>query len=105
MQNLIDSTTLKAIKQCVTGLTLHETTSEYVLDDESGKMKLVKQKKVEKNIPPNTDIIKLLYQKNDQAVEYEKFTDEELENTKQRLLKQLKEENCGSRTSKSKSKM
>lgn len=102
MENLLDATTIKAIKQCVTGITLQEITSEYVLDDETGKMKMVKQKKVEKNIPPNTDIIKLLYQNTEDKTNFEKLTDEELEQTKQRLLKQLKEKTNDSSTSKNK---
>ncbi len=102
MENLLDATTIKAIKQCVTGITLQEITSEYVLDDETGKMKMVKQKKVEKNIPPNTDIIKLLYQNTEDKTNFEKLTDEELEQTKQRLLKQLKEKTNDSTTSKNK---
>lgn len=104
MENLLDDSTLKAIKQCVAGLTLEETTSEYVLDDETGKMKLIKQKKVEKNIPPNTDIIKLIYTSlAETKPDYNKLTDEELEQAKQRLLKELKEKGNDSRTSKSKS--
>lgn len=102
MQNLLDATTIKAIKQCVAGLTVLETTSEYLLDEDTGKMKLVKQKKVEKSIPPNTDIIKLLYQKTEEKTDFEKYTDEELEKTKQKLLKQLKEKSNDSATSKNK---
>lgn len=105
MEKILDSTTAKAIKQCVLGLTIHEITSEYVLDDQSGDMKLIKQKKVEKNLPPNADIIKLLYQKTEEKIDYEKFTDEQLEQEKQRLLKQLKEGNSAGRTSKNKSEM
>lgn len=105
MENMLDATTIKAIKQCVSGLVLQEITSEYILDDETKKMKLVKQKKVEKNIPPNTDIIKLIYQKSEEKTDYDKFTDEELEQTKQRLLKQLKEKSNDGSTSKNKSKM
>lgn len=105
MQNLLDATIIKAIKQCVTGLKLTETTSEYVLDEDTGQMKLVKQKMVEKTVPPNTDIIKLLYQKTDEKTNYSQLTDEELENTKQRLLKQLKENESDSSTSKNKGKV
>lgn len=105
MENMLDATTIKAIKQCVSGLVLQEITSEYIFDDETKKMKLVKQKKVEKNIPPNTDIIKLIYQKSEEKTDYDKFTDEELEQTKQRLLKQLKEKSNDGSTSKNKSKM
>lgn len=106
MGKMLDATTMKAIQQCVAGLTLQETTSEYVLDDETGEMKLVKQKKIEKSIPPNTDIIKLIYSNlGEQKLDYEKLTDEELEQTKQKLLKELKEKSIDSRTSKSKGKM
>lgn len=69
-------------------------------------MKVVKQKIQEKSLPPNIDIIKLIYQ---QLVEtkqdYSKLTDEELEKEKQRLLNELKEEEIASRKNKSKSKM
>lgn len=105
MGNMLDATTIKAIKQCVSGLVLQEITSEYVLDDETNKMKLIKQKKVEKNIPPNTDIIKLIYQKAEDKTDYNQMSDEELEQTKQRLLKQLKEKTDDGSTSKNKSKV
>lgn len=87
-----DLETLKALKSCIKGLTTKEITTEYVLDDETGKMKIVKQKVNEKSLPPNVDLLKLIYphlvdKKND----YESLTDEELENEKQRLLKELKE--------------
>ena len=65
----------------------------------------MKQKKVEKNIPPNTDIIKLIYQKAEDKTDYNQMSDEELEQTKQRLLKQLKEKTNDSSTSKNKSKV
>ena len=105
MGNMLDATPIKAIKQCGSGLVLQEITSEYVLDDETNEMKLIKQKKVEKNIPPNTDIIKLIYQKAEDKTDYNQMSDEELEQTKQRLLKQLKEKTNDSSTSKNKSKV
>lgn len=88
---------MKALKQTLTGLTVKETTTEYVLDDETGKMKMVKQKVQEKTLPPNVDLMKVVYQ---QIVEpksgYDDMSDEELEKEKQRLLKELKEsENVG----------
>ncbi|MBQ9795518.1 MAG: hypothetical protein IJW36_00965 [Clostridia bacterium] len=55
-------------------------------------MKLIKQKVNEKSLPPNVDLLKIIYphlienEKN-----YEKLTDEELKKEKQRLLKELKE--------------
>lgn len=82
--------TLKALKTCIKGLTTKETITEYVLDEEGGKMKLVKQKVSEKSLPPNVDLLKLIYphfiEKENQ---YESLTDEELEKEKQRLLKEL----------------
>lgn len=89
---------------CITGLTTTETTTEYSLDEETNKLKVVKKKVQEKNLPPNADLIKLIYQ---QVVEtktnYEKLTDEELEIEKQRLLNKLVEEEVASRKNKSKS--
>lgn len=89
----LDEKILKILKQCITGTTAKETSNEYVLDEETGKMKLIKQKVCEKFLPPNSDIIKLFYQhcfgtEND----YENLTDEELIIEKQRLLEILKEE-------------
>ncbi len=68
-----------------------------MFDENSNQMKLVKQKVNEKTLPPSTDIIKLIYQQNDNKDGYEAMSDEELEQEKQRLLKKLKEENSGSR--------
>lgn len=55
-------------------------------------MKMVKQKVVEKNIPPSIDVIKLIYQDvTNNKQDYESMTDEELELERLRLLKELKE--------------
>lgn len=88
--------TLKALKLCIKGIKTIETTTEYALDEESGKLKIVKQKVCEKNIPPNVDLLKLIYPQLEQKTDYNSLTDEELEKEKQRLLKELKEkENVG----------
>lgn len=80
------------------GLTTKETTIEYVLDEETNEMKVVKKKVQEKNLPPNIDIIKLIYQHLvEPKTDYESMTDEELEQEKQRLLQQLKEKESVSR--------
>lgn len=88
----MDQASIKALKQTITGLTLTETTTEYALDEETGKLKIVKQKIQEKMLPPNVDLMKMVYQ---QVVEpknnFEELSDEELEKEKQRLLKELKE--------------
>ena len=67
---------------------------------------MVKQKVQEKSLPPNIDIIKLVYQHLvDSKEDYNKLTDEELEVEKQRLLKELRREEIASRKNQSKSKM
>lgn len=97
----MDSSTIKAIKQCITGMKTEEITSEYVRDDETGKMIMVKQKKIEKNLPPNSDLIKIIYQKlTEKTTNYNQLSDEDLEKEKQRLLKQLKEKENASGKSK-----
>ena len=81
-------------------------TTEYCLDEETNELKVVKQKVQEKSLPPNIDIIKLIYQHLvDSKQDYNKLTDEELEIEKQRLLKELRREEIASRKNQSKSKM
>lgn len=85
-------------------MTTKEVTTEYAFDNEAKELKVVKQKVQEKSIPPNIDIIKLIYQHLvDSTQDYSKLTDEELESEKQRLLKELKGEEIASRKNKSKS--
>ena len=93
----LDLETLKALKLCIKGLTTKETITEYAVDEETGNLKVVKQKVSEKNLPPNVDLLKLIYPHLiESKPDYNKLTDEELEDEKQRLLKQLKEnENVG----------
>ena len=85
------------------GMTTKEVITEYLFDEETNKMKLVKKKVNEKTLPPNTDIIKLIYQQANIKEDLDKLSDEELEQEKQRLLKQLKEEENGCRKSKNSS--
>lgn len=74
-----------------------------MVDEETGKLKIVKQKINEKNLPPNIDILKLIYQHLvEDKTDYESYTDEELEKEKQRLLKELKEKESVSRKVKNK---
>ncbi len=54
-------------------------------------MKLIKQKINEKNLPPNPDIIKLIFAKTE-VQDYENLSDEELLKERERLLKILQEE-------------
>ena len=75
--------------------------TEYAIDEETGKLKIVKQKVSEKNLPPNVDLLKLIYPHiAEEKIDYNKLTDEELEQEKQRLLKELKESESAGRKNK-----
>lgn len=88
---MFDEETLSALKRCLTGSICKETTSEYVLNEETKKMVMVKQKVSEKTIPPNPDLMKLIFQKlNDEQTDYNSLSDEELKKEKLRLLRELK---------------
>jgi hypothetical protein len=90
------------MQECIKGLTTKEVTTEYALDDETGKLKIVKQKVNEKTLPPNVDLLKMIYPNiAESKIDYEKLTDEELEKERLRLLKELKEkENVGGKNKK-----
>ncbi len=72
-------------------------------------MKLVKKKVNEKSLPPNIDLIKLIFQQikeeDEKRYDYDKMSDEELEKERQRLLLELKEMKSDSRKSKGSSKV
>lgn len=102
--NIFDDSTLKILKQSISGITTKEITTEYVVDEETGDLKISKQKVNEKNLPPNSDLIKLIYQYyTENKVDYNSLTDADLEKEKARLLKELKEKNNVSRNNKTKS--
>lgn len=95
---------MKALKACIVGTTTKEVVTEYSMDEESGKLKIVKQKVNEKSLPPNIDLLKLVYQHfTEDKVDYNNLTDEELEKEKQRLLRLLEEKENDSGKSKNKS--
>ena len=86
----LDDETFKAIKKLIKGFCQKEVINEYVLDD-NGVKHLTKQKVSKKLVPPNTDILKMLFNKSEtQEMNFEQWTDTELEKEKQRLLKLLK---------------
>lgn len=88
------------------GLTTKEVTTEYVYDEDKQELIISKQKVTEKTIPPNVDIIKLLYSNStSKESRFDALTDEELEREKQRLLSILKEGNSGSRENSRKAKV
>ena len=86
----LDDETFRAIKKLIKGFCVKEVVNEYVLDD-NGNKQLTKQKISKKAIPPNTDIVKMIFNKSDaQSISFEGWSDTELEKEKQRLLKLLK---------------
>lgn len=102
----LDLDTFKAIKRLVKGFCLKEEVNEYVADA-NGDMQLTKQKISKKIVPPNTDILKMLFNKAETPVaNFDNWSDAELEKEKQRLLKLLKKgENNEYRANESKNKM
>ena len=86
----LDEETFRAIKKLIKGFCVKEVINEYVLDD-NGNKQLTKQKISKKAVPPNTDIVKMIFNKSEsQPVGFEAWSDAELEKEKQRLLKLLK---------------
>lgn len=102
----LDVDTFKSIKRLVKGFCLKEEVNEYSADA-NGDMQLVKQKISKKTIPPNTDILKMLFTKAEtKTINFDDWSDAELEKEKQRLLKLLKKgENDEYRTNQSKNKV
>ena len=86
-----DFNTMRAIKKLVTGATAKEEMNEYVLDEETGKMKLVKKRIKRNRVPPSSDMIKLIYSQPKED-EFSTYSDEELRKEKERLLNQLKDD-------------
>ena len=86
----LDDETFRAIKKLIKGFCVREVVNEYVLDD-SGNKQLTKQKISKKAVPPNTDIVKMIFNKSEsQSASFEGWSDVELEKERQRLLKLLK---------------
>lgn len=81
-----DEKILNAVRKVALGFSLEEVTEEYGVED--GELKLVKRRETRKDIPPDLKAVKILMEEKD----YSALSDEELEREKNRLLKQLKEE-------------
>lgn len=95
--------TLKALKACIKGIVTKEITTEYSVDEETGKLKIVKQKVNEKSLPPNVDLLKLIYPYLvEKKPDYSKWSSEDLQREKLRLLKELKEQESVSGKNKNK---
>ena len=92
MNEIFDLDTMQALKKLAIGLTVREITEEYTKDDD-GNLQLIKKKVNEKMLPPNTDIMKMLYQSSkENSSKYKEMTDEQLLKEKERLLQELKNE-------------
>ena len=74
-----------ALLKVALGYQVAEVTEEYA--EEDGELKLVKRKKTKKDVPPDLKAVQLLLSENDG--EYGKWTDEQLEEEKERLLESL----------------
>ena len=82
----ITKTSLKdELEKYAFGYLLTEVVSEYN-NDENGVLKLTKQKKTEKVIPPDVSLIKLLYDLDGGNDSFDNMTDDELEREKQRII-------------------
>lgn len=76
-----------ALLKVALGYQVAEVTEEYA--EEDGELKLVKRKKTKKDVPPDLKAVQLLLSENDTG-EYGKWSDEELEKEKERLLEVLR---------------
>ena len=77
-----------ALLKVALGYQVAEVTEEYA--EEDGELKLVKRKKTKKDVPPDLKAVQILL--SEEGGEYEKWTDEQLEEERQRLLASLKGE-------------
>ena len=76
----------EAILRVALGYSVGEVTEEY--DAKDGELRLIKRKETKKDVPPDLKAVKLLLEDS----EYSALTDEQLEEERQRLLRELKEE-------------
>ncbi len=76
-----------AILKVALGFTVEEVTEEY--DAKDGELRLVKRKETKKDVPPDLKAVKLLLE---DGTDYSVLTDAQLEEEKQRLLRELRDE-------------
>ena len=77
----------EALLKVALGFSVGEVTEEY--DAKDGELRLIKRKETKKDVPPDLKAVKLLLGGD---ADYAALSDEELEQEKNRLLAQLKEE-------------
>lgn len=78
----------EALMKVALGYQIAEVTEEYAEVD--GALKLTKRKKTKKDVPPDLKAVQILL--GEGGAEYGKWSDEELEEEKKRLLATLQEE-------------
>ncbi len=88
MENKEDEKLSKALRKVALGYQIAEITEEYAESD--GELKLVKRKKTKKDIPPDLKAVAMLL--NSGETDFGRWSDEELEKEKKRLLAALAEE-------------
>lgn len=77
---------LGALKKCAVGFEALEVMEEFGVED--GELRLLKKKVTKRAVPPDIKAVKMLIDENDIS----SLTDEELEEEKEKLLSELKEE-------------
>lgn len=76
------------------GYDVEEIVEEFLVDEESGKLKKNKRKVSKKHIPPDLPAVKAIFElcEKETKTKYENMTEEELLKEKKRLLNLLKED-------------
>lgn len=90
IDKLSDDVAFSALKNLVEGATVEEKIEEYIVDKEN-KMVLKGTKKTTKKLPPDLNAIRTVLSLDNQS-DLDKLSDKELEEVKQKLFKQLLEE-------------
>ena len=75
-----------ALKKCAVGFGTSEVVEEFAMD--GGELRLIKRKVTRRDIPPDIKAVKMLLDGDDVS----SMTDEQLEEEKRRLMRELKEE-------------
>jgi hypothetical protein len=75
-----------ALKKCAVGFDTSEVVEEFAV--ENGELKLIKRKVTKRDIPPDIKAMKMLLEGQD----VEKFSDEELMEERDNLMKMLRED-------------
>ncbi len=88
---MIPEKILKKLLRRAEGYTQTETQREYVIE-EDGSRRAVKEKVVEKEVPPDVQALKIYLELTEYRSEFENMSDEEIKAEKIRLIKELKED-------------